>query len=205
MLCPNILFRAGNAEHKRKLSQRIFLYVPVGTVTATLCRVLVFGVGREFNPFQLVAVHEGAGVGAVARLGAFGHELHTHGLHLLVEVGVGEVFHALRVEHVAEVAESLDVDALALHHAGMHHACDVAQHGLNVGVTYGGDLGQILGDGLRFYGLALHDGLGEVDLGSVTERFFPEWHDFVSFLFFKGLLTILIIPSAVPKGGYRYL
>ena len=64
------------------------------------------------------------------------------------------------VERIAEVAQSLDVDALALCHAGVHHARDVAQDGLDIGVAHCGNLRQILGDGFRFYRFALDDSLG---------------------------------------------
>ena len=103
------------------------------------------------------------GVGLVRQPLPFGRELHTYRLHLLVEVEIRKVFHAHRVERVAEIAQPLDVDALALRHARVHHACDVAQYGLHVTVAHCGDFRQILGDGLRFHGLALHNGLGIVN------------------------------------------
>ena len=118
------------------LSQWIFVLVSV--TAAALCRVLLLGIGRKLYPLQLVAVHQCAGEGSVARLGAFGDKLHVYCLHLLLEVEVFEVFHARRVQHVAEVAQSFDVDALALAHAGVHCRGDVAQHGLHVGVRVSG-------------------------------------------------------------------
>lgn len=150
------------------LSQRILVLVLARSATS-LGGVLVFGVGRELYPLQLLAIDEGAGVGAVALLAAFGGELHADGLYLLLEVEVLEVLHSLGVEHVAEVTQAFDVDALALAHAGVHHAGDVAQHGLHVRVAHCGDFRQVMGDGLRFYGFTLHDGLREVNLCSLTE------------------------------------
>lgn len=129
------------------------------------------------RPLQLLAVYEGTGEGSVAHLRAFGHKLHTHGLHLLGEVEVFEVFHAFGVKHVAEVTQSLDVDALALSHAGVHHARYVAQYGLHVRVTYCGDLRQITGDGFRFHRLSLHDDLGIVNALFLLKCFFSKWHN----------------------------
>jgi len=128
-------------------------------------------------PTQLFAVHQGAGVGAAAETGAFGDELHADGFHLLFEVEVLEVLHAGGVEHIAEVAQILDVDDLALVHAGAHHACNVAQHGLNVGVTHCGDFCQILGNGLRFHGFALHYRAGVVNRLFLIKHLFPKWHN----------------------------
>ena len=96
------------------LSQRIVtIFAITGTVcaSATLRRVIVLRIGRKFNPFQIIAVHKGTGVGLVRQPLPFGCELHAHRLHLLVEVR--QILHALRVERVAEIAQPLDVDALA--------------------------------------------------------------------------------------------
>ena len=141
------------------LSQRVFhIILAVAAVGQAVGRG-----GREFYPLQLVAVHQRTGVSAVGEARLFGGELHAHRTHLLPEVEVIEVLHARAVERVAEVAQPLDVDALAHRHACVHHACDVTQHGLHVRVAHCGNLRQILGDGLRFYRLTLHDGLGVVN------------------------------------------
>lgn len=156
------------------LSQRIVtIFAITGTVcaSATLRRVIVLRIGRKFNPFQIIAVHKGTGVGLVRQPLPFGCELHAHRLHLLVEVR--QILHALRVERSGN-SPALDVDALALRHARVHHACDVAQHGLHVTVTYCEDFRQILCYGLRFHGLALHYGLGIVNALLLLKRFFPK-------------------------------
>ena len=137
------------------LPQRILRYT---LVVIILRRVTVLRVGRKLDPFQLVAVHEGTGVGTVSQLRAFGDELHADGFHLLLEVEGFEAVHAYGVERVAEVAEARDVDALALCHAGVHHSRNVAQDGLDIGVAHCGNLRQILSDGFRFYSPALRHG-----------------------------------------------
>lgn len=185
-----------------ELVHRIFRQVFAATGTAcvatvrcgvtVLCRVIVFCIGRQLYPFQAVTVHEGAGVGLVRQPLPFGRELHTHGLHLLVEVKVRQVLHALRVERIAEVAQPLDVDTLALCHARVHHACDVAQHGLHVRVIYCGYFRQILCDGLRFHGLALHDGLRVVNALLLLKCFFPKRHS-LTFLIGRTFVRWLII------------
>ncbi len=67
---------------------------------------------------------------------SFGGKLHTHSLRLRLEVKVFKMLHAFGVECVAEVAEPFDMNALALAHAGVHQAGDVARHGLHIRVTY---------------------------------------------------------------------
>ena len=145
---------------------------------AALRGVVVLGVGTKLYPFQVVAVHEGAGVClAAGKTLALGGELHADRLHLLLEVEVFELLHAGAVQRVAEVAEALDVDALAHRHTGVHHAGDVAQHGLHVRITNGGNFRQILGDGFRFHRFALHDGLRIIHVPRDVELFFPERHN----------------------------
>lgn len=155
------------------LSQRV---LPIAIVVGA-AGDCIFGVGRELNPFQCVAIHEGTGVHAVAQFAAFGDELDADSFHLLVEVEVLEVFHTLRVQHIAEVAQALDMDAFALCHAGVHYACEVAQYGLDIGVADCGDSRQVSGDNFRFYRFALHDGLGIVNRVFLIKYFFPEWHN----------------------------
>ena len=173
---------------RRGLSEGIFFEVPV--VSASAARRAVFGRCGEFNPFQRLGIYQRAGVGAAAGTGAFGDELHADGLHLFLEIEVCRVLHSLRVEHVAEVAQPLDVHALALRHAGVHHAGDVAQHGLHVRVAYGGDFREVSGDGFGFDGFSLYDGLGVMDARPLAECFLPKWHRLVVFLMVCNLLLV---------------
>lgn len=127
-------------------------------------------------------VHEGTGVDSATEACALEYELHAPRLYLLVEVKIFEVFHACRVKHVAEISQSLDVHALALRHARVHHARNVAQHGLNIRVTHCGDFRQILCDGLRFHGLPLHYGLGIVNALLLLKCFLLKWHSLINWL-----------------------
>ena len=137
---------------------------------------MVFGFGREFYPFQLLGINEGTGVSTTAYTGTVRDELYTDSLQLFLEIKIFEIFHTFSVEYIAEIAEAFDMDALTLGHTGVHHACDVAQHGLHVTVAYGGDLRQVFGDGFRPYGFSLYDGLGVIDARPLAECFFPKWH-----------------------------
>ena len=124
--------RADSASLKFQQSSERILGL---TFIIIFCWVLLFRVGRKLNPFQLVAVYEGTGVSAAGGTGAFRDKLHADGFHLFLKIEVFEVLHAHGVEDVAEIAQTLDVDALSLRHTGVHHACDVAQHGLYVRVA----------------------------------------------------------------------
>ena len=81
-------------------------------------------------------------------------ELHADGLHLFLEVEVGLVGHAVRLQRVAEGAQALEAHGLALAHVVGHHARQLAQHGHHVGVGHGAHLaqpaGQLLGGDGRF-------------------------------------------------------
>lgn len=96
---------------------------------------------------------------------------------MLLKVEVVERFHTGGIAYVAEVAEAIDVDALALRHAGVHYAGDAAQDGLHVEVRYGGNLRQVFGDGFRFHRVALHHSTRVVHLLLLVIRFLVEWHN----------------------------
>ena len=76
---------------------------------------------------------------------AGGDELDADGLHLLLEVEVGFVGDALGLQRVAEGAQAVQADALALRHVVRHHARQLAQDGHHVGVGDGAHLAQPLG------------------------------------------------------------
>ena len=131
-------------------------------------------VGQPFD----AGGHETAGGGA-----AFGHcalalrhELYAHGSELLLEVEVLLLRHALRVQRVAEGAQAVQPDGLALAHVVGHHARQFAKDGHHVGVGDGTHLAQPLGHLLHGYGLAHHDGLRIPHAVLLIENFLVETH-----------------------------
>lgn len=122
------------------LRQQILRYI---LIVILLCQVTILRFGQKLDPFQLVAIHEGMGVGTVSQLRAFGNELHADGFHLLLEVEGFEAVHAHGVERAAKVAKACDVDAFALCHADVHYSRNVAQDGLDIRVAHCGNLRQV--------------------------------------------------------------
>lgn len=87
---------------------------------------------------------EGAGGGSALGDGALlgGDEGDAHGLQLFLEVEVGLILHALRVQRVAERAQAFQLHALALRHIVGQHAGHFGQDGQHVGIADGAYLGQ---------------------------------------------------------------
>ena len=124
---------------------------------------------------------EGAGGGSALGDGSLlgGDEGDAHGLQLFLEVEVGLILHALRVQRVAERAQAFQLHALALRHIVGQHAGHFGQDGQHVGIADGAYLGQPLGNLLGFDGLAHHYGLREIDSRLFVELLFVISHDWM--------------------------
>ena len=107
---------------------------------------------------------------------AGGDEGDADGLDLPLRVEVLLLLHALGVQRVAERAEAVQADGLALRHIVGQHAGHLGQHGHDVGVADGGDLRQATGDGFQLDGLAHHYCLREIDSRLLIELLFVESH-----------------------------
>ena len=128
---------------------------------------------------------------------AGGDELDAYGLHLLLEVEVVFVGDALGLQRVAEGAQAVQADRLALRHVVRHHARQLAQDGHHVGVGDGAHLAQPLGHFLHRDGLTHDDSTGVVDAKLFVEYFLVETHSVcvvlrVSsyWLMFRGVLAL---------------
>lgn len=83
----------------------------------------------KFDPFQFVAVHQGTTVIAACHFRTFGNKFNVDGFYLFGEVEILDIFYAYRVKGVAEIAQSFDMNALALCHTSVHHTGDIAKYG----------------------------------------------------------------------------
>ena len=149
---------------KESLAEGTFLAVP-GAARAGSGGARAFLLLRQRgvirDPFE-VCGHQRPGGGAALGHGplALRHELHAHGPHLLLEVEVRLLLHALAVQRVAEGAQPVQAHRLALAHVVGHHARQLAQYGHHVGVGHGAHLAQPLGHLLHGHRLAHHHGAG---------------------------------------------
>ena len=136
-----------------------------------------------------------------------GHELDADGPHLLLEIELVFVRHALRSKGVAERAQSVQTDRTALRHELGHDARQLAQNGHDVGVGHGTHGRKALGHFLRGYRLAHGDGGGIPHAVLFVVLFLVECHSCQKFCVLNISLCYRCFPrdfvSPFPMQRYR--